>query len=206
MNQIKIVEDSSGSAASGSTTEAPKTKQTNVKKLVKEKFVQWSESSTSHGYPNIFKSKNLAVKIMWGLFFVSFTGIGTYMVVRGIFDYFKYEVTSTIRVLKNDTLTFPTVTICHTNPFASDAGTAFILDYFRRTYSPNITSYADVVKYTNSSNAELEILRQLVADPSFEGNRESFGYDAYDMLYYCSFNLQSCDYGAFEKCVTRLIS
>lgn len=177
------------------SVETSKDDKAQVKDKVKEKFVEWSQSSTSHGYPNIFRTKNIIVKIMWLIFFLAGLGVGIYMVIRGVREYLEWNVTTTIRKIKADSLVFPTVSVCNVNPFVTEEGALYVLDYFRDKYSENITSIADIKNFTENFDHDLDFLRQTVASPNFNSTlRESFGYPDYFLLLTCSLNYNYCEY------------
>ena len=166
-----------------------------VKDKVKEKFVEWSQSSTSHGYPNIFRTKNTIVKIMWLIFLLAGLGVGIYMVIRGVREYLEFNVTTTIRKIKADSLVFPAVSVCNVNPFVTEEGARYVLDYFRDKYGENITSIADIKSVTENFDHDLDFLRQTVASPNFDSAlRESFGYSEDYLLLTCYLNSDNCEY------------
>lgn len=181
------------------TSENLKVQEKSILKFkIKQKFIEWSQSSTSHGYPNIFRTKNIVVKIMWLIFFLAGIGVGIYMVVRGVNQYFEYEVTTQIRRLRADSLVFPAVSICNINPFVTEAGRLYVLDYFRKKYGSNISNVADARAAAPNYDEEIEELRQTPASPYFDKElRKSFGYEP--DIHNCVFNLQPCNYSLIER-------
>lgn len=176
-----------------------------IKNKIKQKFVAWSQSSTSHGYPNIFRTKNMIVKMMWLIFFLAGLGVGIYMVIRGIRDYLEWNVSTTIRKIKNESLIFPAISICNINPFVTEAGALYILEHFRKTYNQNISSLLDAKRVSADLEAELEIVRQHAASPNFDHNRRrSFGYPIEKFLFTCSFNTVLCNFDEFERFLNLL--
>ena len=111
-----------------------------AKKKIKEKFIGWSQSSTSHGYPNIFRTKNLIVQIMWTIFFLVGLSVSIYFVVSSINEYLNFSVTTRIRNLKIQTITFPTVSICNVNPFVTESAMDFLMNWAQTKYGKNVTS------------------------------------------------------------------
>lgn len=141
---------------------------------------------------------------MWLIFFLAGLGVGTYMVVRAVSAFLNYEVTTTIRNLKNDTIVFPAISICNRNPFITDTGAAYIFDYFREKYGQNITTLMEAKNAAKAANntyaAELEMLRQKAASPDFDKSlRESFGYSPEELFIYCSYNAYYCSNDDFER-------
>jgi hypothetical protein len=181
------------------------TEKVDVKDRVKRKFVEWSLSSTSHGYPNIFRTKNNFLRVMWAVVFVGGLITSIFFVMESIEGYLKFEVTTNIRRLNLDSIDFPAISICNTNPFVTDSGAAFLLDYFRRTYGENISSINDAVKVSPDVFTELEMLRLQAASPSFNKTlRDSFGYSPEHMFFNCRFNSGKCDFSEFYRYITNL--
>jgi hypothetical protein len=86
---------------------------------IKELLVEWCSSSTSHGIPNIVRTENWSVKILWSIFVLLSTAFCAFMVTRAVLDYLKNDVVTKIRVYKEIPAEFPTITICNINPLTS---------------------------------------------------------------------------------------
>lgn len=154
-----------------------------INSRIKEKFVEWSQSSTSHGYPNIFRTKNHILRIMWFVFFLAGIGTSAYLVVTAIQQYLEFGVTTTIRRLRNESLLFPAVSVCNLNPFASRDGALHVYNYIRNIYGPNVTSIVEARALNPQVDQKLEMLRLLVASSSFNSTlRQTFGYSYKDMF------------------------
>ena len=172
------------------------------KSRLKSKFIEWSQSSTSHGYSNIFRTKNLILRTMWFLFFLTGLSVAIYMVSRSILEYLNFDVTTKIRKLKTDTLVFPAVTICNINPFVTQAGANYVIEYFSRKYNRTIKNATDLVNVSVDIFYDMEELRMFVASPSFNSTlRQSFGFSADEMILFCDFNSLGCDYNEIERLV-----
>lgn len=171
-----------------------------ARKQIKEKFIGWSQSSTSHGYPNIFRTKNLIVQIMWSIFFLVGLCVSIYFVTRSISEYFDYTVTTRIRMLKTRTLVFPTVSICNSNPFVTDSGVEFIANWSKEKYGSDYLSPAEIRMDNISLEDDLDMIRQKVASTSFNSTlRETFGYNLSEMVLECSYNSMKCNFDEFER-------
>ena len=82
-------------------------------------------SSSSHGFPNIVRSKNKLMKIAWTFFtLVSLSGCA-FMIYKNVFKYLDYEVTTKIRIINQYQATFPTVTFCNINYYTSESNLFF---------------------------------------------------------------------------------
>lgn len=171
-----------------------------AKTRLKLKFIEWSQSSTSHGYSNIFRTKNLLLRTMWFIFFLAGLSVAIYMVTRSILEYVDYDVTTKIRKLKTDTLVFPTVTICNINPFVTQAGANYVIKYFSRKYNRTIIDAIDLINVSDDIFYDMEELRMFVASPSFNATlRKTFGYSVEEMILYCQFNSMDCDLNDIER-------
>ncbi len=102
---------------------------------LKTMIVKYSLESTAQGYPKIFESKILLVKLIWILIFLGSSGGTAYFVVKGIIDYFQYEVVTKIRVISEVPSVFPTVTICDNNAFTSVASDMLIKNISYNIYN-----------------------------------------------------------------------
>jgi hypothetical protein len=120
---------------------------------VKKNIVDSLLSTTVHGLPSIVSAKHVLIQIMWFFFILASGGACSYLIIKNIQDFFKYEVvTVTSSQLEIPTLfpvklkifilflIFPinrkhinlfyinskkTVTICNFNPFLSDSAMQF---------------------------------------------------------------------------------
>lgn len=174
-----------------------------LRKSIRKKLIDWSKRSTSHGFPNIFRTKNMCVKMMWGSFFSLFLCLGIYMVFIGIEEYLQYDVTTKIRVIEQNSLVFPTVSICNLNPFVTDTAHEFVIDHLRSKYGPELDSLHDVIRknepYNQQFDTDIRLMKYRIAEPSFGANlRESFGLSDREFLYGCHFNTKKCDYEQLE--------
>ncbi|CAF1045883.1 unnamed protein product [Brachionus calyciflorus] len=106
-------------------------------------------SSTSHGIPNIIRSDNLILRVMWILFTFISTGLCGYMIVQSIMNYFSFETTSKIQIHTETSSIFPAITICNLNFFTSEYSAIFIknlsLDMQSNSYF-NYDSYKTLVE------------------------------------------------------------
>lgn len=69
---------------------------------IKTKFLQWSQSVTYHCFPKIFKETkktNLCAKLICAFVFVSFSGLTSYLLLKNIIAYYRFNVVSSIKDL-----------------------------------------------------------------------------------------------------------
>jgi len=83
-------------------------KWTKVKNRIKDQLL----GSTAHGLPNILRSKQIFIKIIWFIFIICSVCFGSYFVLDNILDFLKYKTTTTISVISEDRVIFPTISFC----------------------------------------------------------------------------------------------
>ncbi|RMZ92818.1 acid-sensing ion channel 1 [Brachionus plicatilis] len=104
-------------------------------------FKKWTDSFTMHGFPNIFRTKYITVRMMWIILFLFSNGFCFYIITKNIMNFFKYEVVTTIKVAERDSLPFPAVTVCNANSFVTEGGLQYVsdvLDKYNLTDFPNV--------------------------------------------------------------------
>jgi hypothetical protein len=139
---------------------------------LKREFINWSASSTSHGFPNIFKNEKIALKTMWFIFLSLSAAFCGFMVARTILDYISFEVVSQIRVFDEIPAQFPTITICNLNPFVTNEAVALM----------------------SNNRFDRSIFRRVAANPPFgDENRKKLSYDMNKVMWSCEFNYEPCN-------------
>jgi hypothetical protein len=78
-----------------------------------DRVLAWIERTTSHGLPNIVRSNNLVIKIMWILFFLASLTYCSYVIIVSLIDYFKYQTVVSTTYVKETPTMFPAVTLCN---------------------------------------------------------------------------------------------
>ncbi|RNA15318.1 amiloride-sensitive sodium channel subunit beta [Brachionus plicatilis] len=144
-------------------------------------------SSTGHGFPNIIKSTNISIKLMWIFFTAMSAGACGYMITESIINYSNYGVTTKTRILNENEPFFPTVTICNVNYFTSDLATKWI------------ENYTFLYNYTNplTNNFINEAISQSYK-PVYQDIREAFGDSLQKLIVYCRFKSENCNHSQFE--------
>ena len=83
-------------------------------------------NSTSHGIPNIIRSENLIIKLVWLLFLLASTGLCSFLVAQSIFTYYNYDVNTKTRTIYETQAFFPTITICNKQKYTTRKGLEFL--------------------------------------------------------------------------------
>ena len=87
-------------------------------------------NSTAHAIPNIMRSKEKGIKIMWFIFLIISTGLCSFLVIKGILDYLEHEVNSKTRTLYDENR-FPTIAICNKNTFTTEYSYKFLKELIK---------------------------------------------------------------------------
>ena len=88
----------------------------NILKILKEK---WS-NSLSHGIPNIARTNFFSIKLFWIVILLGSSSMFAYLVLQSIFEYFRYDVNSKIRLINEFPIKFPGISICNKDTFITD--------------------------------------------------------------------------------------
>jgi hypothetical protein len=157
----------------------------NKEKILK-KLDDLVQSSTSHGLPNIFRTKRLLIKILWTVCFSVALGFCLYMVYNGFIDYFKYETVSKTEYITEIPSIFPTVSICSVNPLSTADAQSLVEKKLNEIgYDPTKNLSLGIINYLGSSNM-LALLEASNPDYGDENRRklglniESFMFCFYD--------------------------
>jgi hypothetical protein len=163
-------------------------------KELKHYFKEWSKSTTIHGYPNIFRTENKLTKTMWILLLFFSTFLCSYMITKAVMDYLSYDVVTQIRVLSETPVEFPTVTICNSNPFTTEASYDLIKRvYFNKTNQLHPTAHNLTIEY-------LKLFYLVAKNPSFgDENRRLLTANISDMIIFCDFSYEKCSYTDFSR-------
>lgn len=78
---------------------------------IKREFEKWSKKTSITGIPKITESKNLLTKVIWTITLVIFLFIVSQKIYNLILDYFSYNVTTRIKLVLDQNITFPTITL-----------------------------------------------------------------------------------------------
>ena len=163
-----------------------------------KKFVEWAESSTSHGFPNVFRAKSIVVKIIWALCFLVSTGFCSYLILTTILSYFQYETTTQIKIVQiTKPYVFPSITLCNYNPFVTLAGRKHVYDSVIKTIGVNITNLSDKHKYNIKDLTLIKAINSIKLGAYSNSDNhtiKSYGYTVNDMIFECDFNNDDCNY------------
>lgn len=174
----------------------------NFSQDLKDKMVHIGRSSTSHGVSNYLRTNRPQFKCMWLTCFMVSSTIWILSVVQVMTLYFSYPVTTRIRFIDQAKVDFPTIAICNSNPYMTNASVDFLIDYFER-----YTNYS----YSNSNITKLEFLNDLFLNDSSqitnlsynnynlnESIKKSFGLSFSEQFISCHFGGNLCTLDDFK--------
>ncbi|CAF0974835.1 unnamed protein product [Brachionus calyciflorus] len=165
-------------------------------KTLKNTFQDWILDSTSHGFPKIFKTNRITLKIIWTLCLCVCIGLCAYLVTRSITDYLQYDVTTIIRKTTEIPIELPAISICHNEMFLTQSGRDFLLKTMNQIKISNSddilnSSFLEYIfpsKYQESWNLEnLDYIGRINALSYNLTNsiRKSIGFSLSDFMNSC---------------------
>jgi len=168
-----------------------------LKKELWVNFEQWSECSTSHGYPNIFRNKSRFIKAMWFILLVISTSFCGLLIVKTVTEYLEFEVVTKIRVLNEIPFEFPTITICSLTPLVSKEFIQLEKDFFSKATNKTFDSGV-FLSLDEVSNLRRKFTTEV--HPYFnESFKKSLFLNLKDMIIECNFEMDECNKSDFKN-------
>ena len=118
-------------------------------------------SSSAHGIPNLIKTENFFMQIMWTILFIGATCTGSYYTIDSILDYFKNHTVTKIDVVNVEQSKFPTVSFCGSPLFNTSLEKIVKSVRFEKIYESNLshifeefndTVYGKCFRYNSGTN------------------------------------------------------
>ncbi|CAF1109062.1 unnamed protein product [Brachionus calyciflorus] len=103
-----------------------------LRRKLKNSFKDWILDSTSHGFPKIFKTERLSLKVMWTIGLCISIGFCSYLIARSIMNYVQFGVTTTIRYKTEIPMDLPAVSICQNLMFSTQKSAEFKENVWRK--------------------------------------------------------------------------
>ena len=149
------------------------------------------ESWTTHGLPNIVRSKYISVKIIWSLIFLAALGLSIYFLYSTIKEFLEYNVTTEVRLVNVNELEYPVITICNKHQISSDYGLNYFLKslFSRGSYFDNENNVEILTKLYHILNFDIYPY-QLLYDIPIE-RRYNFTQSIDEMFYKGTLNNQN---------------
>lgn len=140
---------------------------------LKDGLYELATASTMHGIPNVLKTRHIAIKVIWMMFFLASSAVCVKFIFDSIQQYFSFEVVSSVRIIPNIPAEFPVITICNRNSLNTNY------------------SYQEMKKYGVLVD-NVQILLKYNSPLVTDAQRKLLGYSMEDMLIECSFSDRNC--------------
>jgi hypothetical protein len=111
------------------------------KEKIKKSIIDILLASTAHGIPNIFRSNNLFLILMWSTVCCISVVIGSYFVLDNILDYLNYNTVTTISVVNEKSTEFPTISLCSHPGINRTLNETILRIRFDRVLETNVEKY-----------------------------------------------------------------
>ncbi|RMZ96523.1 acid-sensing ion channel 5 [Brachionus plicatilis] len=171
-----------------------KSKISNIKQIILENV----ETSTSHGIPNIFRSRNIILKILWTISVMGSFGYCVYCLSRNFRDFFEFKTNTQIKYERVNQIQFPAITFCNQYPFNINSN-SYLIPIMKLGFS-QMTSWVfqpdNILNYSNlMEDAKYFLQNQTIV---FKNELESIAFTIDFLLISCRFNQNECFKSDFE--------
>jgi hypothetical protein len=164
--------------------------------LYRKYFNRWIAHSNTHGFPNIFRSKFLFVRLFWLLSSLGSISICSYIIYRNISNFLMYEVSSKVKLNRQVPAQFPAVTFCPVDIFSTEYGKNFAKSVLAKN---GISFDALPPDFQIIYQNQLTYILSVNAYNLPEVEREKLGFSLDELLISCSFNQEPCTSRNFTK-------
>jgi hypothetical protein len=174
---------------------------------IKDLSIEWILSSTSHGLPNIFRTNQLYLKIVWLIFFLISSIACMFLIIKYMITFYDFEVTVSTKFEHETPIDFPAVTICNLNPFYKNRSFSFINTTLRTSkldhllFSTTLPTGETPLSLSKTIMATLK--SEAATSPSLTSqSRTELGFYIEDMLiscYYAGTVCNSSDFNFFQS-------
>ena len=171
------------------------------KRKLKKDLIELGKESQLHGIKPMITKPSI-IKIIWFVCFLVSMGICAYTIITTIQQYLAFEVNTLLQVVPQNTVTFPTVSVCNQNPLVTPQAFQYITDYYSNTYNITLTNYPQFFELVANKTItdDTDWLFYRTFDSKFNRTlRDSLGYDITDMTIYCTIQFYNCNYDKFRS-------
>ena len=176
---------------------------------IKEELKEAGLTTTGHLILLVIRSQYWPMKIIFLLAFLTGFGITLYLLTKNILDYYKYDVTTQSRVIREQPIIFPKVTICNADRFVTNDSISFLAnvlrnyesftEYINNATTAGATTDLALVNWFISNNVDFESQALYAAYSADNTTRMSLGYDKETFIQRCAFDSFSCDDNFIEQ-------
>ena len=175
-----------------------------LSETIRKETIECVESLTTHGLPNLSRTKYTFIKIMWLVLTISSAGVSVYFITETLSEYAEYSVTTEVRLINSEeSLEFPTISICNKNRFSTNYSIDLVNDLIKSKYNRSFEDYF----HSTYSDLKLSLLvKSFLQDNDIKyifsnieiNEREKFTLSLKDSLINCRFMDQNCSHLDFE--------
>lgn len=172
-----------------------------AKNRLKKDLNNLGSISQFHGLNRIL-TRNTLFRSIWLTFFLASLGLCIYTVVTNIQQYLSYGVNTLVQVVPENTVTFPTVSVCNQNPFISRVANKYIEDYYLNTYNVTLNTYENFNRliFNKQVPNDIDWLFYRTFDPEFNRTlRASFGLSFEEENVFCRWIFSSCNRNKYRN-------
>ena len=172
---------------------------------IKKESIECIQSLTTHGLPNLSRTKYKLIKFIWFLLTIASALFSIYFILKTLSEFYEYNVTTEVRLIKsNEPLEFPTISICNKNRFSTNYSVDRLKNLIKSNYN---YSFEELFHNQNITKRNLNyfVKSSLVNNESkflfsdIEMNeREKYTLNMKNSLLHCQFMNQNCNYTDFE--------
>ena len=156
------------------------------KKVLLEIIGEFCSGTTTHGIPNIYRSKSIYLKLFWLIVTLLSGCICLQIIITTTIDYFAYPVITTTEIIKEETTLFPSISICNLNRFYTE-------DTRVNSYLEDIIKNNIVQGPPNLKSVILNKIVQSNISKKEPNVRKDFGWTLEKILIFCKFNNYPCE-------------
>jgi hypothetical protein len=176
---------------------------------IKKELKEAGMTTTGHVIMLIIRSQYWPMKIIFFLAWLVGLGITLYLITNSILDYYKYDVTTQTRVIREQPMIFPKITICNADRFVTNDSISFLGNVLRNEESfdakideattAGATTDLELVNWFISNNVDFESKALYAAYLADNTTRMSLGYDKKTFIQSCIFDTFLCDDNFIEQ-------
>ena len=170
-------------------------KATGLSARIKRTAIEVAANSTSHAIPNIARTNNRCLQLIWLVCFLIATAACLYLNVKAILNYLDFNTITNIRIDNEIPMRFPAVTICNLDAYETESGFEFAEEKKKKYLKFHEEDKQTDFKYFSYDLEDMKYsVIFLAIDPSLNDSyRKSFSLSAEQKILNCRFNLNGCN-------------
>ena len=175
----------------------PKAVPTRNNNYIKEIIVSAADDSTTHGIDHFFKREHPFIRLVWAVCFFASAAVCFYMITISIMNYLDYETVTKAEQVKEQTVDFPTVSICNLNPYLTNKSWEYVQSILVQNGLMNSSGSNE--EFMSYFSTDIQFFRFLVGVNAIGSNLtddylKSFGYSINETILSCEYNVNYCSF------------